>query len=538
MRNERQKGNDGAGATAAGMGAWLRGPGLLCLVLAATMTSPAQDDRSSASKAKFKVLVNIDTPPLGQNTPLAQGTDGNLYGSDVGTLFSPLCSGPCTAIYRMTPAGTQTTIYNFCSQPNCADGWIPAFSPLALGTDGNFYGVTQYGGLTASSGPCAPVGGCGTIFKITPNGALTVLYNMCSQPNCADGSGVFSGVVLGPDGNFYGTTVNGGTYSNSMCVLYGVGLSCGTVYKITPQGAFTTLYNFCSQTNCTDGASPYPALTVGADGNLYGLAAVGGANGDGTIFKLTLGGTLTTLHSFDGTDGGCFGIWCQAPLVQDPNGNFYGVTGAGGTGVGAFGNAGVFFRITPSGAYTLLYDFCSLANCTDGDVPDALVYADGNFYGTALAGGNTNTPICGNAGCGTLFKISPEGVLATLHTFGGTTDGFVEQNLTQATSGIFYGADDAGGTYNDGTIYALSAGLSPFAETVPTSGKIGETIQILGNDLTEATSVSFNGTPAVFTVDSKTLISATVPAGATAGFVTVTGPNATLKSNVEFQVRP
>ena len=535
MRNGTQKGNDGGRTNAAAMGGWWRGLGLICLALAAAMTSPAQDDQSSASKVKFKVLVNIDTPPFGANNGLAQGTDGDLYATTGTGGASKSCFGGlgCGTVYKMTPSGALTTIYNFCSQPNCADGWLSQ-SALALGKDGNFYGVTAAGGPSASSGPCAPLG-CGTIFKFIPSGALTTLYNMCSQPNCTDSGTAFSGVVLGPDGNFYGTTVAGGAYSNSMCVSYSISVGCGTVYRITPQGAFTTLYNFCSQTNCSDGASPYPALTVGTDGNLYGIAAAGGAKGDGTIFKVTLGGTLTTLHSFIGTDGGCFGIWCQAPLVQDPNGNLYGVTGAGGTG-GGFG--GVFFRITPSGAYTALYNFCSLANCTDGDLPSALVYADDrNLYGAALGGGNTTT-ICGSAGCGTLFKITPEGVLTTLHTFDGTADGWVEQNLSQATNGIFYGADSSGGTYNDGTIYALSVGLAPFVATLPTLGEVGAPIKILGSNLTGASAVSFNGIAAKFKVVSKSLIEALVPTGATTGFVTVITPTRTLKSNVRFRVLP
>jgi uncharacterized repeat protein (TIGR03803 family) len=260
---------------------------------------------------------------------------------------------------------------------------------------------------------------------------------------------------------------------------------------------------------------------------------VGGANGDGTIFKLTMGGTLTTLHSFNGTDGGCFGVYCQAPLVQAPNGNLYGVTGNGGTGGG---NGGVFFHVTPSGAYTVLYNFCSLANCTDGDLPEALTYGeDGNFYGSTIDGGAT-TRGCG--GCGTLFKITPQGVLTTLHVFDGTTDGSAEPYLTQATNGIFYGTDSAGGIYNNGTIYALSAGLGPFIETLSTFGKVGDAIQILGNELIDATCVSFNGTPAKFQIISKALIEATVPKGATTGLVTIATSTRTLKSNVRFNVRP
>jgi uncharacterized repeat protein (TIGR03803 family) len=516
---------------------WRKGIGFLCLCLAAAVVSPAQDDQPSASTVKFKVLMDFNEHSPGGalfNGVLSQGTDGNLYattglgGANTSCVFG---SSGCGTVYRMTPTGTLTTIYNFCSQPNCADGFGPGpstFSSLALGTEGAFYGVTALGGSSASSGPCAPTG-CGTIFRITPSGSLTTIYNLCSQPNCADSGFPYSGMVLGPDGDFYGTTASGGAHSNSLCVYSG----CGTVYKITPRGVFTTLYNFCSQTNCGDGATPYPALTVGVDGNLYGIANVGGANGDGTIFKLTPGGTLTTLHSFDGT-GGCFGFNCLSPLVQAANGNLYGVAGAGGTGAG-----GVFFRITPSGAYTVLYNFCSLTNCTDGSLPFALVYADDrNFYGSALAGGNTNTAICGSGGCGTLFKITPEGVLTTLHSFDGTTDGWGYQTLTQATNGIFYGTDDSGGTHADGVVYALSAGLGPFVETLPTSGNVGAHVKILGTDLTGATGVTFDGTAAEFAVASGFLITAAVPSGATTGKIEVVTPGGTLSCNVPFRVLP
>jgi uncharacterized repeat protein (TIGR03803 family) len=537
MRNGKQKGNDGARTNAAAMGGWLRGLSFICVVLTAAMTSPAQEEQPSASTVRFKVLLNFNeqSPQGGLFNPImSQGTDGNLYATTGLGGANKSCFGGlgCGTVYKMTPTGALTTIYNFCSQPNCPDGYEPP-GALALGTDGNFYGTTQLGGASANSGPCAP-SGCGTIFKITPSGALTTLYNMCSQPNCADSGFAYSGLVLGPDGNFYGTTASGGAQSNSICVYSG----CGTVYKITPHGGFTTLYNFCSQSNCSDGATPYPALAVGADGNLYGIANVGGANGAGTIFKLTLSGTLTTLHAFDGTDGGCFAFNCLAPLVQAPNGNLYGVTGAGGTGpLPGGGSAGVFFRITLSGAYTVLYNFCSLANCTDGGFPDALVYADDrNFFGAAISGGNTT--LCVPYGCGTLFKITPEGILTTLHTFDGTTDGAFSPNLTQATNGIFYGTDDSGGTYNDGTIYALSVGLGPFIETLPTLGEVGARIKILGTNLTGATAVSFNGVAAGFKVISKSLIVAVVPAGATTGVVTVTTPTRSLKSNVRFRVLP
>jgi len=278
---------------------------------------PAQNTQPST--AVFNVLANLTGGPY---SGLAQGTDGNFYGTSFGSTFYGTA-------YQMTPAGTLTTIYNFCSQPNCADGYFPIGAPaaLALGTDGNFYGTTGVGGAGDPSGPCAAAsGGCGTIYNITPSGALTVLYNICSQPNCADGMGA-SGLVLGPDGNFYGAMAFGGANNNSTYCPPG----CGTVFQITPAGEFTTTYNFCSQTNCSDGANPGAPLTVGLDGNLYGIAGGGGTLGIGAVFRLSLGGTLTVLHSFESgnADGACW-HGCSPSLVQAPNGNLYGVTQSGG----------------------------------------------------------------------------------------------------------------------------------------------------------------------------------------------------------------
>jgi uncharacterized repeat protein (TIGR03803 family) len=250
-------------------------------------------------------------------------------------------------------------------------------------------------------------------------------------------------------------------------------------------------------------------------------------NGYGTIYKLTLGGKLTTLHSFNATDA-----YENTGLVFGGDGNFYGITNGG-----ASSGDGVFFRIAPSGTYTVLYNFCSQLLCADGYNPNALVYGDdGNFYVANNSGGHILGP-CAGTGCGTLVRLTPEGVLTPLYVFNGTTGGFGNISLAQATNGIFYGGDDIGGTNNDGAIFALS-GLRPFVEVVPGTGKVGATVQILGSNLTGATAVSFNGTASAFEVKSKTLISATVPAGATTGIVTVTGSGGSLNSNTKFYVRP
>jgi hypothetical protein len=178
--------------------------------------------------------------------------------------------------------------------------------------------------------------------------------------------------------------------------------------------------------------------------------------------------------------------------------------------------------MTPSGALTTLHNFCSeTINCLDGEEPQqALVQAtDWDFYGTSRF---------------TVFKITPSGTLTTLHSFcrqSGCTDGeFPSGRLVQATNGVLYGVTQA-------SVFSLSVGLGPFVETQPTSGEVGSSVEILGDDLTGATSVSFNAIPATFTVVSRHLI-ATVPSGASNGKVQVVTPSGTLSSNVSFLVRP
>jgi len=299
--------------------------------------------------------------------------------------------------------------------------------------------------------------------------------------------------------------------------------------KITSSGAQTTLHSFCSQSGCGDGSYPNAGLIQATDGNLYGTT-VEGANGLGTVFKITPGGRLTTLHRFcskrDCTDG----AYPQAALVQATDGSFYGTTLEGG----AYG-AGTVFKIAKTGKLTTLYSFCSQSSCTDGQFPyAALVQAtDGNFYGTTSDGGAN--------GNGTIFKISPGGALATLYSFcsqSGCADGAVPYAaLIQGTNGSFYGTTSTGGANRAGTVFSLDVGLAPLAETVPASGSVGEAGTILGSDLSDAAHVRFKHTAAL-TVVSDTEIQAGVPAGATTGFVTVTRQGPRLKSNVQFQVLP
>jgi uncharacterized repeat protein (TIGR03803 family) len=353
----------------------------------------------------------------------------------------------CAALALASPAQTLTTVYDFCSQPNCADGFFPV-AEVMQGTDGNFYGTTQFGGAYHLQQ--------GTVFKLTPSGTLTTLHSFCSQGDCVgDGGQPYAGLVQATDGNFYGTTLIGGGSAPP-----GAG---GTIFKVTPDGTFTTFYTFCPQIyQCPNGADPSGTLVQGTDGNLYGTTQGGGTNPDcyqgvtcGTVFKITLDGTLTTLHSFNGADG-------SVPfdgLVQATDGNFYGTTKWGGANLADCGNGlqvgcGTVFKITPDGTFTSLYSFCSQPNCSDGYWPYATLVqgTDGNLYGTTLYTCN------GDCGGGSVFKITPSGTLTTLHTFTGGVDGQAPwAGLIQATDGNFYGTASLGGANGDGgTVFQIT----------------------------------------------------------------------------------
>ncbi len=451
---------------------------------------------ASPATTTFTTLASFDGMWDSQYGSLVQGLDGNFYGETAGG-----GANFYGTIFKITPSGTLTTLHSFAGSPN--EGGNP-YGGMVQAANGDFYGTTEEGG----------VDNYGTVFKITPGGTLTTLHSF----DVADGMSPYAGLVQASNGNFYGTTEEGGAGG------------CGTVFEITPGGTLTTLHSF----DYTDGETPVAGLVQAINGNLYGTTAAGGANGDGTVFKITPGGTLTTLHSFDGTDG----AYPDASLVQASNGNFYGTTYTSG----AYG-FGTVFEITPTGTLTTMHSFCSVVQngeCTDGFYPfTGLVQAtDGNFYGTTYGGGAN--------GYGTVFEITTAGTLTTLYSFcsEGTypncTDG--DSPLTgvvQATNGNFYGTTEYGGANDlDGTVFRLSNGLGPFVLTRPASGKVGAAVIILGINLTGATSVTFNGIEATFTVVSNTEITTTVPTGATTGKIEVVTPLRTLKSNVAFRVTP
>lgn len=338
---------------------------------------------------------------------LVQGANGNFYGmTNSGDVNN-------STVFKITPTGSLTTIYRF----NATE--TPSSNPgLTLGNDGNFYGSFL---TTSTSGP-SPA----TFFKITPAGTLTNLYTFAS----AFGPGP-NALVLGSDGNFYGTTGGGGSEGG------------GTVFKITPQGIFTDLHDFSNDFSAPGGRGPAAALAPGSDGNFYGTTGGGGTEGLGTVFKITPEATFTTLYSFTGTDG-------EGPsaLVLGNDGNFYGTTSSGGAPDVDFGT---IFRITPSGTFKKIHDFSGL----DGQNTSAglTLGKDGNFYGVSAYGGAFAS--------GAAFQITPGGAFTSLYSF---NDSYTPAAaLTLASDGSFYGITDGPNVTGAGagTVFKLSIGSIP-----------------------------------------------------------------------------
>jgi uncharacterized repeat protein (TIGR03803 family) len=374
---------------------------------------------------------------------LVQGSDGYFYGTTSG-------GGPYTnkfgagygTVFKIAPNGVLTTLYSFTGGN---DGGNPS-AGLVQGNDGYFYGTTSDGGAT-NYDPNTGYYGFGTVFKISTNGTLTTLYSFTGGN---DGATPAAGLVQGNDGYFYGTTSGVGEY--------GYVTQVGTVFKISTNGALTSLCSFPSAYP-TD-LTPAVGLVQGSDGSFYGTTSLtqeeindflygeGGGGGKslrysyGAVFQISTNGALTTLYSFT---GGNDGAWPVAGLVQGSDGNFYGTTANSGTNGG-----GTVFNISTTGVPTTLYSF---TGGNDGGHPYAgLVQAsDGYFYGTTSSGGKTN-----QYGSGTVFKIGINGTLTTLYSFTGGNDGGGPSGLVQGNDGNFYGTTSGGGAGGAGTVFRLT----------------------------------------------------------------------------------
>lgn len=291
---------------------------------------------------------------------------------------------------------------------------------------------------------------------------------------------------------------------------------------MTPSGSKVALFHLDHE----QGAAPADPLVQGTDGDFYATTNGGGSGncgsaGCGVIFKVTSQGQVAVLHEFDSSQND--GFQPVAPLIEANDGVFYGTVPYGAPGAN-----GAAFTITAAGKFALLHVF---RGQTDGRYPyAALVQAtDGNYYGTTCLGGSDNK--------GVIFRISAEGKFSVIHEFDGADGDQPQVALVQHTNGKLYGDTFEGGSMNHGVFYSLDIGAGPFVGLVSTAGKVGEQVGILGQGFMAATGVEFNGVAAKFTVASDTYLAATVPEGATTGFVTVATRDGRLKSNKKFYVR-
>jgi uncharacterized repeat protein (TIGR03803 family) len=433
--------------------------GLLCALWAASSLAGSAQTDSVAGEAATPVLERLltfdGTNGANPQAVSAQGRDGNLWGTTQGggrgngVVFSMTPGGLLTdvldfggphgaypagvvlgtdgyfygdasfggthgdgVVFKVSPTGSETVLFDF----EGSNGAVPV-APLTLGADGSFYGITSQGGTTSTE--YSPFG-CGTVFRITPTGKLTVLHNFDgthgSQPQ---------GLAQGSDGSFYGTTNFGGSGTSTPCDDAG----CGVLFKITPAGAFTVLHDF----DGSDGAAP-ASLVEGTDGNFYGTTGGGGVYGYGTVFKMTPTGTLSTLHNFSGAcdDGALPGA-----LTEGTDGDFYGATN--GDSSECTTRRGTIFQITPEG------DLHAFEVWPVGAEPDGglLQHTNGVFYGTTSLGGTTNDCGYDDGGCGTVFSmylgLGP--FIKTVLNFGrvGSTVQILGTGLTGATAVTFNG---------------------------------------------------------------------------------------------------
>jgi uncharacterized repeat protein (TIGR03803 family) len=382
--------------------------GLVCAAPLIVVPLPLLHAQTYSLLHQFKAGPLGDSPFAG---PILDST-GNFYG----TAFADGAHFGGT-VYKLSVAGKLTALYNFTGLNG--DGQEPYYGSLLRDSRGNFYGATVGGGRH----DLFCTNGCGTVFKVDPNGKETVLHAFTNKG--ADGNNPSAGLVQDSSGNLYGTTISGGTGQS------------GIVFKVDPKGKETALYTF---TGGDDGGFPEAGLVIDSEGNLYGTAAVGGVGFSGTVFKLDPAGVESVLYAFS---GGSDGSSPAAGLILDSAGDLYGTTQYGG----AFG-FGTVFEVTPSGTETVLYSF---TGGTDGASPEfASLVQDkaGNCYGTTPAGGAHDV--------GVVFKVDPKGVETVLHTFNHFDGSWPGGTLAMDSQGNLYGTTFYGGAYGGGVIFKIT----------------------------------------------------------------------------------
>lgn len=389
--------------------------------------------------------------------------------------------------FRIWPGGGVQALHHF-GRNNL--GYFNPVSGLAMGTDGRFYGTTQQGGTDS----------LGSIFKMKQDGGVTTLYDFEGGTDAAYPS---PAPIQSIEGDFYGLAGPGNQYASA--------------YRITKDGNFTLLHSF---TGNAAGWEPMGELIQGTDGYFYGTMYAGGPKDHGTIFRISSTGDYKLLVAFNGSNGGGP---TSAP-IHASDGNFYGVTFNGGPE-----DSGTLYRMTPDGAITVLHNF-TYTHGIEGAWPfGPIVQAtDGFLYGVTTGGGKYGT--------GALFRANLAGDVTVLHNFIGSS-GIGPGYLIQHTNGKIYGFTANGGKFGQGVAYSLDIGVSPFITYLPTYGRVGALVQILGQGFTLDSKVDFNGTAATSPVIVyPTYLRVEVPPGATTGPITVTSSTGTLTSNRVFVV--
>ena len=431
----------------------------------------------------------LPTDVIEPNGTIAQGTDGNLYGTG-GNRGANNTGG----VFKITPAGAESVLVNFPvgDEAACSNG-------LTLAMDGNFYGACYYQGAN----------NVGYIYRVTPAGVLTDIYDF---PGKGGVGYPLSAPILGADGNLYGTT--GGSSSPYV------------VYRVSTAGVYKTLYSFI------DGNSVPSVLSAGSDGNLYGTEADADGFGNvGGVFRVSTGGAFKLLYGFVSTTNV---FYPSTGVIRDTNGKLYGTTAFPSGTAGS----GTLYDVTVGGVVTDIVNFPSSLNF-DEAANNMTQASNGNLYGASYNGGT-------NAGGG-LYELTTANVFSswsfTASNAGtGATGSGPTAPLFQNTNGLLYGITVAGGpNAAQGTFFSLNVGAAPFISllTPVYSGKEGTEVGILGQGFSSSSVVKFGGTTATTkTLTGSTFIQATVPAGALTGKVTVTTGSTTLSTIATYDVTP
>ena len=488
----------------------------------------------TASGQQLSILHNFAGSATNEgsypNSSLAQDNNGNFYGTTSGGgTFGQSIYDEGT-IFKMAPDGTVSTLHSFGTASRnldgstIADGYKPSGN-LVFATDGNLYGTTAAGGEGAD----------GTVYRISPAGVYTIVHSFAAA-NADQGTYPEAGVIEGKDGNFYGTTSQGGAYG------------VGTVFQLKPDGTYKAIYSFGATTD--DPASPSLGLVQDAQGNLYGTSAKGGSAGLGAIYKIDSQFNYSVIYSFMPAPAAYTftfnssyatnvsgGFSPNSPLVIGADGALYGT--ASGTTYGA----GAIYKVTPQGQFTLLHRFGDGSVASDGaeypintstslgisqgvsslTAPPAgpmVLATDGNFYGTTYQGG------LGNGG--TVFEMTPAGQVTIVHRFGDgavAVDGVNPNGLTQGSDGNFYGTTSAGGTATDGTAFKITADLPVFTSLLHVSAAVGVPFTYQMVAAQGPVTYSVGSLPSGFNFDGTSVISGTPTAAGTL-VISITATNA------------